>query len=164
VPGFGGLSAFVQPDLTRYWATLNGQLPTPSRATLDLTDAQRTIVLLGVLAAAGIAWRYRLRALQAASLIYLTIFVVNPNFGFPYLIWGLPFFIAAGYLEAVAAFQLVALPTLLWFYWRPGLLADGWPYFAMVQVLWLGLVVALALALRGLLRQRSLTRRAGTPA
>jgi hypothetical protein len=165
VPGFGGLSTIVQPDLTRYWATLHGPIPAATQGTLDLVDAQRTIVLVGVLLATALAWRRRLPALQAAALIYLTIYVVNPNFGFSYLIWGLPFFIAAGYVREVAAFQLLALPATLWFYWRPGALGNGWTYLVMVQLVWAALIAALAYALVRLLRgQRSRTRRAGTPA
>lgn len=165
VPGFGGLSTLVQPDLTQYYATLHGPIPSATNATLDLVDAQRTIVLIGVLLAAGLAWRARLPALQAASLIYLTVFVVNPNFGYPYLIWGLPFFIAAGYVREVALFQVAILPATLWFYWRPFALGDGWTYIVMVQLVWVGLIAALAYAVVNLLRaQRSRTRRAGTPA
>jgi hypothetical protein len=164
VPGFGGLSAFVQPSLTQYWATLQGQLPEATEATLQLVDAQRFIVAAGVLAATALAWRNRLPALRAASLIYLTLFVVNPNFGYEYLIWGLPFVIAAGYLAEVALFQVAILPATLWLYWRPGLALDGWAYFVMVQAVWLALVVVLVVVVRRLLAQRSRTRLAGTPA
>jgi hypothetical protein len=170
VPGFGGLSVFVQPELTKHWAVLHGTLPRPNSATLQLVDAQRTIVALGAVAAAGLAWWKRLPPLKAASLIYLTIFVVNPNWGYEYLIWGLPFFIAAGYVEGVALFQAAVLPATLWLYWRPGFLLDGWTYIVAVQVVWFALVATLAYVVARLIRSRSdsgsrsRTRLAGTPA
>lgn len=144
VPGFGGLSTLVPPDVTRYWALLNNPVPRPSAATMHLLHAQRTIVVVGVLAATALAWWRRLPPLKAACLIYLTVFVVNPNWAYEYLIWGLPFFIAAGLVEGTAIFQLAVLPATLWLYWRPGLDPGGWAYIIAVEAVWFGLVATLA--------------------
>ena len=153
VPGFGGLSGFAQPELTRWWATLDGQAPVGSDLVRSLWEAQRWFVIGGILVATALAWWRRLPPLHAASLIYLTVFVVNPNFAFQYLIWGLPFFAAAGYVRELAAFQVVILPATVLLYFRPGLEAGGWTYFVAVQAAWLCLVVALAVAVRSLVRQ-----------
>lgn len=145
VPGFGGLSAFVQPDLTRSWSTAVGSVPA-SGPTLHLVDAQRVIVAAGAIAAGALLWAKRVPPVQGAAFVFLTIYVVNPNFGFTYTLWGAPFFIAAGYLLEVAVFELVALPAMAWLYWRPGLNPDGWSYLVVAQLLWLSLVVALIVA------------------
>ena len=144
VPGFGGLSALVQPDLTRYWAVLDGPAPDPSGGTLALVDIQRFLVAGAALAAAALCWWRRLRPLEAASLIWLAVFVANPNFAYQYLIWGLPFFIAAGFLARAAVLQLLVLPPALWLYWRPGLDPGGWPYLVTIQIAWLALAAVLA--------------------
>jgi hypothetical protein len=152
VPGFGGISAFVQPRLTQYWSLLPARRPPVSSATLALIDAQRWMVALGALGAMALAWRRRLAPLAAASLIWLAIFVVNPNFGYDYLIWGLPFFLAAGYVRLTAGFQAAILPASIWLYLRPGLQLDGWLYFAEIQVVWLAMLAALVIACRAALR------------
>jgi hypothetical protein len=102
--------------------------------------------------AAALLWRRRVPALHAASFIWLVVFVVNPNFSYQYLIWGLPFFIAAGYLEAVAVFQVAIVPAMLWLYWRPGLDPGGWAYFVSIQLVWAGLIAALVVGIRKLMR------------
>ena len=145
VPGFGGLSAFVQPDLTRSWSTVVGSVPA-SGATLDLVDAQRTIVAAGAIAAGALLWVRRVPAVEGAAFVFLTIYVINPNFGFTYLLWGAPYLIACGYLLEVALFELVSLLAMAWLYWRPGLNPDGWSYLITVQLLWLSLVLAFVCA------------------
>jgi hypothetical protein len=170
VPGFGAISAFVQPDLTRSWSSMPRPIAA-TRATYDLVDVQRYVVAAGALTATALLWTRRVSPLHAASFVFLAIYVVNPNFGFTYLLWGVPFFLAAGYLLPVALLELLTLPLMAWLYWRPGLNPEGWSYLVLVQVVWLGLVFALVRAtmvlVTGPLPQsggRSLTRRAGTPA
>jgi hypothetical protein len=157
VPGFGALSAFVQPDLTRHWATLHGRV-TASSATLHLVDVQRTVVAIGALLATVLAWRRRLPALQAASFIWLVVLVVNPNFAYQYLIWGLPFFIAAGYLREIALFQAAILPATLWLYWRPGAAVDGWTYLVAIQAVWIAMACIAVLVAVRLLHGRGLEK------
>ena len=155
VPGFGGLSAFAQPDVTRFWATLENPVQ-PNDTMETLWETQRWLVGAGVLAATALAWWRRLPPLEAACLIYLTTFVVNPNFAFQYLIWGLPFFIAAGFLREVALFQLAILPATVLLYARPAAVeADGWTYYVAIQAAWLGMVAALVIGVRQVLRARA---------
>ena len=150
VAGFGGWSAFVQPDLTRYWYTLEPGVVL-SDAMRFVIDAQNMIVGVAVLAAGALAYRRRLEPLGAATLIWLTVFVANPNFAYQYLIWGLPFFLAAGHVRGVAALQAAFLPATVLIYSRP-IDDSGWIYFAAVQLAWLGLVVVTARAWRNVLR------------
>lgn len=147
VPGFGGLSAFFQPELTRYWTTLD-QGVGPNAAVETLTDAQNWIVGLAVLATGALLIGRRAEPLAAASAIWLVVYATNPNFAFQYLVWGLPFFILAGHLRHVAILTAIATPPALLLYLHPDLGDDGWVYWVLVQALWLVLVAAAAAALR----------------
>lgn len=146
VPGFGGLSAFFQPELTRYWATLE-QGVGPNGAVEFLTDAQNWIVGVAVLATGALLVRRRVEPFAAASAIWLVVYATNPNFAFQYLVWGLPFFIVGGHLKRVALLTAVATPPALLLYLHPDLGDDGWAYWTLVQALWLGLVAAAAMSL-----------------
>ncbi|HEX8646665.1 MAG TPA: glycosyltransferase family 87 protein [Thermoleophilaceae bacterium] len=146
VPGFGGLSAFLQPELTRYWATLE-QGVGPNGAVEFLTDAQNWIVAVAVLATGALLVRRRAEPFAAASLIWMVVYATNPNFAFQYLVWGLPFFVLAGRLRAAALLTAAATPPALLLYLHPDLGDDGWVYWVLVQAFWLGLVAA---AVRGL--------------
>lgn len=145
VPGLGGPSAFLQPELTRYWATLE-QGVGPNSAVEFLTDAQNWIVGAAVLATGALLiWR-RAEPFAAASLIWLVVYATNPNFAFQYLIWGLPFFILTGHLRRVLILTAAATPPALLLYLHPDLGDDGWVYWTLVQALWLGLVATAAAA------------------
>lgn len=154
VPGFGGLSAFFQPELTRYWATLE-QGVGPNGAVEFLTDAQNWIVGAAVLGTGLLLIRRRVEPFTAASVIWLVVYATNPNFAFQYLVWGLPFFILTGHLRRVAILTAVATPPALLLYLHPDLGDDGWVYWILVQALWLGLVAA---ALRVAARSINLRR------
>lgn len=148
VPGFAGLSAFVQPDLTRAWATLEGNIA-PSEAIKALTDVQNVIVAVAALATGALLYVRRATPLVAATVIWLVVYAVNPNFTFQYLVWGLPFFLAAGYLREVALFTVIATAAAFLLYFRPDLNDDGWTYYVLAQAVWLTLV---ATAVRWLIR------------
>ena len=153
VPGFGGWSAFIQPDITRYWSTKKGVVR-PSHLLVSVTDVQNLIVLAAVLAVTVLLVRRRTPALSAASAIWLTVYAVNPNFAFHYLVWGLPFFLLAGHLKAVAAFQLAMLPATFVLYFAPDDVdPTGWIYFVLIQLAWLGIVAVAFVTLRRLVRQ-----------
>jgi hypothetical protein len=146
VPGFGGLSAFLQPELTRYWATLE-QGVGPNGAVEFLTDAQNWIVGVAVLATGALLVRRRVEPFAAAGTIWLVVYATNPNFAFQYLVWGLPFFVVGGHLRRALVLTAAATPPALLLYLHPDLGDDGWVYWALVQALWLGLVAAAALAI-----------------
>ena len=143
VAGFGGLSGFVQPELTRFWSTLDGTVQA-SGALQALTDAQNVIVAAAVLAAAVVLALYRTKPLPAAVLIWLVVYAANPNFAYQYLIWGLPFFLLAGHIRAVALLQLAILPATLLLYAQTDIDSTGWMYWIAIQGVWLGIVFACA--------------------
>ena len=150
VPGFGGLSAVLQPELTRFWATLDGNV-SPNSAVETVTDVQNLLVGAAVVAATVILMRRRTAPLDAACVIWLVVFAVNPNFAFQYLIWGLPFFLAAGRVRWAAILTVAASVPAYLLYFRPDIDESGWLYLVLVQALWLGLTVA---AVRVLGRER----------
>lgn len=146
-PGLGGLSLVVQPGLADSWLK---ELP------LDFTGATRalydggTVVMAAALGAlAAFLLRFRPPALQAVVLLWLTVYVFNPNFFMQYLVWGLPFFLIAGHLWKVAALQVALLPATVILFARPW--ESDLPtvvYVATMLPLWVVWVVALVLSAR----------------
>ena len=142
-PGVGGLSLLAQPDLARIW--ISGQavdLNVVNRFLLDHGSA----VLIPALAAAGaLMLRYRPEPARAAVVLWLTVYVASPNFFLQYAVWGLPFFLLAGHLRAVAAAQAALLiPTLLVYTvpWPAGVALGV--YAPLMAGLWFAAAVALA--------------------
>ena len=113
LPGFGGISLLVQPELSALW------LDTKSGVELSdfsewLFDATAYIVPLVVLATAAFAYHRRLPAVEAAVLLYLAVYAFGINFGLSYLVAGLAVFLLGGRIWQVAALQAaVLLPTLM---------------------------------------------------
>lgn len=141
-PGTGGITLAVQPDIARSWVTFrpmqqNGLLHLLIRhgRDLDFLVAGVTLALL--------AWR-RTGALTASVILWLMIYAFGSGFFFQYLIWGLPFFIAAGYLWQSALLQVWALApgTLLYLApWRSEALVAI--YATTMLMLWVGYLAAL---------------------
>lgn len=145
VPGWGSYSLLVQPGLAGDW--LLGHAVPVSRWTARFTAHQNLIVGLGVLAAAAYAWFRRLPPLTAAVIIWLAVYVSNPNLNYEYLVWGPPFFILAGYLWPVAVFQVALAPfaAALYFHWQVGTIE---PVYAPGMVLiWAAAIAALVAVL-----------------
>lgn len=150
-PGLGGLSLVVQPDLADSWLK-----ETPlefSGATQVLYDGGSFLLLAALAALAAFLIRYRPPAVQAAVLLWLTVYVFNPNFFTQYLIWGLPFFLIAGHLWKVAALQAaLVVPTVI-AYARPwGGELPTVIYVAAMLALWVVWVVALVICVRKVIR------------
>ena len=112
LPGFGGISLLVQPELAQLWLR-TGEV-TLSSATEWLLDRASLIAVLALLATGALALSRRLEPVAAAGLLYLAFYALGVNFALQYLVWGLPFFLAGGHVRAVAALQAVLLvPSLL---------------------------------------------------
>jgi hypothetical protein len=139
VPGFAGLSAFLEPALTRYWSAFDAAPPPIAPAIQTVTDAQNLIVGAAVLAVAAVCRLRRTRALDALVLVWLTVLAVNPNFAYQYVVWTLPFLLLAGRLRAAAGLQLVLLvPTLLLYTHAD---KGGWTYWAFAQAAWVAIAL-----------------------
>ena len=146
-PGLGGLSLVVQPSLADSWFK---EVPLDYTGVSKLLYDGRTVVMLaGLGALAAFFIRFRPPALQAAALLWLTVYVFNPNFFMQYLVWGLPFFLIAGHLWKVAALQIALLPATLILFARP------WDsdiptviYVTTMFVLWIVWVATLVVSAR----------------
>jgi hypothetical protein len=140
VPGFGGLSLFVQPGIIHGW--LHGTSFVPDSATLWFERRQNELVLVAVLAAGAFARRRRMPPALAASLLWIAVYIANPEWSYQYFVWGLPFFLLAGFTAGAAALQLaLALPAAeLYFKFAVG--SAGWLYLPLIYLTWAGLVLA----------------------
>lgn len=109
--------------------------------------------MLAVLAA--FLWRYRPAPIDGIVVLWLAVYALSPNFLLQYLVWGLPFFITAGYLREAALLQVAVIPALVItymdssLYGRPG--ADA--YVALMICLWIFWVVALVVVVRRIVRR-----------
>jgi len=152
-PGFGGISLFVQPDLASGWL---------GTEVVRLTDASRTVsdaapgILALTLAALGVLlWRVRPPVAVGASLVYLAVYVSGVDFFLNYLVWGLPFFLMAGWLWPVALLEVAWLIPLGVRYLRPAFGDGAWPgwvvswvFVPTMMALWLAALVVLVRLVR----------------
>ncbi len=147
-PGYGGLSLALQPRLIDYWVF--NEFVQPTDLVIALRDAQQLIVA-GAVALVGIVlWRRRVDPVTGAATIWLTVFAANPDFFFTYLIWGLPFFLIAGWVRATIALQLaLMIPAALLYRiaLEPTDLTISIFYRPLVLGAWLAMIAALALLL-----------------
>lgn len=150
VPGWGSLSLILDPGLG--WDNLTvGPPPLLSSSSSELTrglhDAASWITLGTLVAYTVFVFRYRPALIDAAVLLWLVIYAFSPNFFLTYLVWGLPFFIMAGYLIEVALLQaILVIPTAAYYasLWpAPGTLA-GIAYVPIMIALWVFWICATA--------------------
>lgn len=155
-PGQGGLTLALQPGLADRWLT--GSV----RHGLQLNWANRAIndhafVVSGAIYAAVAvgALRVRARPLLAACLLWAATFAFGPAFFFQYLMWGLPFFVMAGYLRATALLQaLVAVPLLVAVTDLRTASGAVYIYVPLMLAAWILLVWAVVALARGLARDQ----------
>lgn len=114
LPGVGDLSLAAQPNLAQL--ALGIANPRASGLTEFLIRHGTLVVVAGLLAVAAIGAYTRAEAPQMATLLWLAVYAFGVNFFFQYLVWGLPFFLMAGYLRSVLWVQLLLiLPTVLFY-------------------------------------------------
>jgi hypothetical protein len=158
IPGWGGPSLALQPELVDAWVLREDV--SVSGLIERLQDLQTVIVGAAVALVGVILWRRRVDPVTGAAVIWLTVFAVNPNFSYTYLVWGMPCFLIAGYLRSVAALQLVlAIPAAILYrivVTDPGTFAVD-VYRPLALGAWLAIAACCALAIAGILR------RAGPP-
>jgi len=111
IAGRGGLSLVLQPSLIHDQYTHGILAPDPSGVSELVADSSRWIALVVLGALAAFLLRYRPAPIDGAVLLWLAIYAFVPNFLMQYIIWGLPFFIMAGYLRETAILQLVLVPA-----------------------------------------------------
>lgn len=117
LPGAGGLSLAVQPDIS---LAVLGIRAVPFSGLFETLARHGTVVIVaGLAAVAAVGLRWRPPARLMAVLLWIGVYAFGVNFFFQYLLWGIPFFLMAGYVREVAAVQAVlVLPTVV-FYLRP---------------------------------------------
>jgi hypothetical protein len=151
LPGFGGFSLLVQPDLSALWLRTDRGMAL-SEATRDLMDLAAPIALTTLLATAAILLVRRAQPVAAAVLVFVTIYAFGVNFGVQYLVWGMPFFLLAGHVRNVAILQAVALTPSLLLY---GVGSRDAPlheiYTPFMLAIWIGFVVTWFVLMRRLL-------------
>ncbi|HWH44353.1 MAG TPA: glycosyltransferase 87 family protein [Thermoleophilaceae bacterium] len=152
VAGFGGISMLVQPSLADAWMTLRLEGLELNAASRALIDAGSAPALLALAVIAGLLLWLRPAPAHAVTIAWLTLYVLAPNFAFQYVVWGLPFFILAGHLGWVAAFQaLLFVPGVL-IYTVPHGDWAVYAYFPLMALAWAGALLALVLAVRSAAR------------
>jgi len=145
--GLGGLSLPVQPDLAPRWFGFAG--PRPSAISIALADHGAVLTAAGVLLTSVFAWRRRLPAVSAAVLIWLAVYAFGTTFFLQYIVWGLPFFLLAGFIREVAVLQLVLLGPVLLRYLGPSSEWQVWAFYVgPMLLLWAVLVIAYAVMMR----------------
>lgn len=145
--GLGGLSLVAQPDLPLNWLHLGSALLNPV-STWFLAHGQIVAVAGIALTAALVLW-LRTPAPAAAVLMWLSVYLFGVDFFMQYMVWGLPFFLMAGYLRHVLGLQLLLLGPLWVLYhgvthaWLASLL-----YIVPMLIVWLLLAVAFVVLTR----------------
>jgi hypothetical protein len=158
-PGLGGLSLVVDPALGWRWMTVLRPLaggPT-NEIGQALQDGSKLIMAAALAGYLAFILRYRPAPVDAAALIWLVLFVFSPNFFLNYLVWGLPFFIMAGYLVEVAILQVALIPATVAFYlsrWPTLSPVDAALYVPLLIGLWLFWVVATVAHVQRIVRRR----------
>ena len=146
VTGRGGLSLVVDPSLG--WDSIAfAELREATGLSGALASNGGPIV--GVVTAGMLAFllRYRPAPIDAAVLLWLAVYASMPSFLLAYMIWGLPFFIMAGYVRQAAILQVATVPAIViaFFASDEGLGAvAATAYVGTVIALWAFWVVALA--------------------
>jgi hypothetical protein len=158
IPGEGGISMLIQPDLARFWVfdDLSVRVGPVVRLFVDHGFA---LTAAAIALTAAVGWRRRLPARQLAVVLWLALYVLGTAFAFQYAVWGLPFLLLAGRLRWAAWMQAVLLvPELIYYLgpWHgPELLIPL--YVALMGFLWVGQAVALAVLIKGRREARSVS-------
>lgn len=142
VPGLGGMSLAIQPDLALGWLGGNFVSLSPVSRALKDHGTILLIVALGPIMALLLARKVRPEA--AAVIVVLTLYVFGGNFFLQYLVWGLPLLIVLGHWRAAALAQVVLLPATILTYQKNT--ADELVWVAYIVPI-LGLFAACAMAL-----------------
>ena len=145
VPGFGGMSLAADPALGWHEITVNIPFQYSNGLTLTLLDASRWITLAALTAHLVFVRRFRPALADAFVLLWVVIYAFSPNFFLNYIVWGLPFFLMAGYLKEVALLQLALLAPTIAFYvslWPNRTELLGYAYVPMMVLVWVGWLLA----------------------
>jgi glycosyl transferase family 87 len=142
VPGIGGLSLFVQPDLADAWLVSNHFHA--SGLTQALADARFSVTASTLAAVVVVLARKRPEPAAGALIASLAMLTFAPFFGPRYLTWALPFALMAGYTREVVLLQAIAFPAAVLLAGRTW--SQEWVaplYFALMSALFVAMLVIL---------------------
>ncbi|MGH7897818.1 MAG: glycosyltransferase 87 family protein, partial [Candidatus Binatia bacterium] len=132
LPGWGGWSLFVQPDLVRAW--LFEQPITPSPATIFLLRHGAKLSFAALLLVGVLLLRRRRPPIEAACAVWLTVYAFAANFFAGYANWGLPFLLMAGRAGEATLLTALLVPITLISYVRPELPDVAVPLYQTLAV------------------------------
>ncbi len=155
--GLGGIGLVVQPDLPLGWFGLAAAEPDGLASALRDNGGPITVIALALTGA--FLYRVRAPAVLGAVLIWLAVYVFGVNFFLQYLVWGLPFFLLAGYLRQVAALEALLLAPTLVNYIGPGSEWQAWALYTVPMTLvWVSFAAAFLVVARRLAAERPRSR------
>ncbi len=146
LPGLGGFGLAVHAVRALFSARYALDGPLPDSRLLYESGPYLVAAALALLLPLMASRRTPPR--RAAVVVWLAVYALGVNFAPQYAVWGLPFFLVAGYLTATAAAQLALVPPFVLYYTDPGGKLALVVYTAFMVALWAAAAVALALALR----------------
>lgn len=151
-PGLGGIGLAIQPELAEVWLTRSGTLDFSAASQFLFDWGSRSLALI-LLALSAFVLRFQPTPLRAAVLLWLGFYAFTPNLFAQYLVWGMPFFLMAGYLRATIALQLVVIGPLVVHYLEPWKDPDiSYAYVPPMLAVWIGFVAAVVLSVRAIAR------------
>lgn len=142
LPGIGGISLVVQPELANAWLH-PGSGTELSALSRTLHDHQAWFVAALMAPFVAVVLVRRVAATMAAALLWAALLVFGVGFAHQYVLWALPFALMAGYLWQVAAVQAALFVPAAMMYWHP---FDGAPaevYTPIMIGVWAVLAVTL---------------------
>jgi hypothetical protein len=157
----GGLSLLFSPQAP---AGALGLSHAPLTAvTRALLAHGQWIAGAALAASAVLLLRYRPPAILGAVLVWLVVYAFGVTFFLQYMVWGLPFFLMAGYVRQVLVLEAALVPAILVNYGHP---AHEWEVLALYTVpvlaVWAALTVSTFAVAGGIVRRPRV--RAGLPA
>lgn len=117
IPGVGGLSLVLQPRLAEMWLLI--RKVRVSSLSWTVWHLGGMIIAVALLAVGVLLLRARTRPAEASVIVWLAVYAFGANFFFQYMVWGLPFFLAAGHVKKVGILQTALLGPLLLAEFRP---------------------------------------------
>jgi hypothetical protein len=144
LPGFGGISLLVQPDLASNWLQQGAHAPTS--ATRFLLDHETPILAVLLAPFVALVLIRRLDATLAAALLWAALVVVNPGLELHFVVWALPFALMVGWLWQVAAVQAALFVPAAVLFWHPFGHAPTALYATIMIATWCAVAAAIVAA------------------
>lgn len=141
LPGMGGLSLILQPDLASLW--LHGSSVRPDALNRFLFIHQQPITAALVAPSLAVVVIRKVSPVPAAATLYLALVLCVIGFGPQYQVWALPFAMIAGLLWQVALVQAALFVSEAILYWHPFGYAPTDVYVAIMITVWMVLFVVL---------------------